>query len=163
MDPTKYEELVSKVAKQMTNVPELVHLSNVKLGRDNKWQGVSGFRHQIDVSLENDKHILLVECKRWNYNVTALVFLTLWARVMDISKAPVSKGRQVRGAIVTSRGFQTGVYKLAKYYKEQVSLFYVTTDEKFEIKSHTHFIGPTSIPSSEKIGDHTVIQLPPSR
>jgi hypothetical protein len=147
----------------MTCVSELVRLGTVKKGRENKWQGASGFVHQIDVSLESDEDVLLVECKHWKDNVTAEVFLTLWARVLDLSKGPESKGRRIMGALVTSRGFQSGVDKLADYYKEHMSAFFVTADGEFKIKSYTAFIYSSSIPSGETFGIPSIIVQPPPR
>lgn len=162
MNSTEYDEMVSKLVRNMTNSPDLIHLGTVKRGLNNKWCGVSGFYHQIDVSLENEREVLLVECKYWKRNVTAQSLLTLLARVIDIAKGPDSKDRLVRGALVTSRGFQRGVDKLGKYYNRCLSTFEVSSDGEFKIKSHTHFIDVQSISSCEKVGIPTIIQNTPA-
>ena len=161
MNSTEYEALVSKVATKMTNYPELIRLGTVNYGSKNKWRGASGFCHQVDVSLENDRDVLLVECKHWKENLKAETFLVQLARVIDIATGPDSKNRAVRGAIVTSRGFQRGVYKLEEHYKRCVSLFKVSSDEEFTVISHTHFIDVSSITSNGEVGTPTIMQHPP--
>jgi hypothetical protein len=43
----------------------------VKWGRANLWQGVSGYQHQIDVSVRGARDLILVECKCWKDKVPA--------------------------------------------------------------------------------------------
>lgn len=161
MLPAEYEELISQIIKRMTNSSQLIEDGEIKSGSKNKWEGKSGFHHQIDVSLENQTDVLLAECKFWTDSVPAEAFLTLWARVLDISRAQIARGRKVRGALVTTKEFQSGVYSLANEYKEQISLFLVSSIDDFEVKMHSHFIKSTSIPSGEKFGTPTITQTKP--
>ena len=140
MTPEEYEGLISTVVSGMTNKYDLIKEGKTKKGRSNSWKGISGFGHQIDVSYENDKDVLLVECKRWKNSIPAATFLALWARVIDIECGQESKGRKFRGALVVSKDFQDGVIKLAKYHEKKISLFRVKTDGSFEIVSHAEFI-----------------------
>jgi len=161
MNSSEYEALTSKVARKMTNYTELVNYGTEKHGRGNKWRGASGFVHQIDVSLESNTDVLLVECKRWKSKVNAATFLALLARLMDIAGGPDAAGRRFRGALVTSEGFQSGVYTLVKHYKRCMSTFVVSQDGEFSVVSHTHFTEPDLIPSGERWWPPRIIQLPP--
>jgi|WetSurMetagenome_2_1015567.scaffolds.fasta_scaffold186168_1 hypothetical protein len=159
MTSKEYEALISEVARKMTCDSQLISAGTIKFGKTNKWAGSSSFQHQIDVSLENDKTILLIECKCWNKKyVSAEAFLTIWARVIDISKSTIAAGRTVRGALVTLGRFNRGVVALAEYYKKEMSLFIVRSVDDFVVKTHTHFIYIPSIPSAEQFGIPTVIQ-----
>jgi hypothetical protein len=142
MSPSEYEALVNTVAYKMTNISVLRTLGNPKSGQSNKWKGASGFCHQIDVSLENDQHVLLIECKQWKENVKPEAFLVLMARVIDISTGPEAGGRRIRGALVTCSGVTSGVNKLVEYYHEKVSLFEVSSDGEFKIIRHTYSVTP---------------------
>ena len=141
----RYEELVASIARQMTNHTSLVELGLERHGLGNKWQGASGYRHQIDVSLEGDKHILLVECKLHGKPLSVETFLTLLARRLDISTGPEVYGREVRAALVSNGGFQRGVITLARYYVRDISLYQAIWNKDYSlgtlaVVSHTHFI-----------------------
>jgi hypothetical protein len=142
MDYAEYQKLVSTVARGLTNSYDLREKGDIKYETRNKWnlwRGVSGFDHRIDVSLANDKDVLLIECKYWGVNVPAIAFLTLWARIKDIEIGPCAEGKKFRGALVVSNGFQDGVEKLAQFYAKEISLFIIDTDGRIKIVSHTHF------------------------
>jgi hypothetical protein len=159
MESNEYEVLISELARKMTCDTQLISAGKIKIGKKNNWLGSSSFAHQIDVSLENDHDVLLIECKCWNTkNIPPEAFLTMWARVIDISKSKIAAGRNVRGALVTSRSFNRGVGTLAEYYKEQMSLFIVRSVDDFIVKAHTHFIRVPSIPSGENFGIPTIVQ-----
>jgi hypothetical protein len=111
--------------------------------------------------MESHKDVLLVECKNWSRRVKASEFLTLLARVVDTAGGSDAASRQVRGALVTSKGLQSGVDTLAEYYKRCMSTFRVSSDGEFRVESHTHFIEPGSILSAEAVGTPTIVQGPP--
>ena len=83
-----YEKLTGTLVQKMTNSSQLIDFGSIKWGRSNKWEGVSGFGHQIDVSLESSQEVLLVECKhiQSKRNVSPDAFLTMRGRVMDIAQ-----------------------------------------------------------------------------
>jgi hypothetical protein len=158
MKDSSYERLIAGIACKLTSYPGLATSGTVGFGRSNVWVGASTFSHQIDVSLQNETDVLLVECKHWqDRNVPPEAFLTMWARVADISQGKACAGRRVRGAVVTTHGFQRGVYVLAGYYQEVMSLFTAKSAQELAVKLHTHFIRPPSIPSEERFGTPSIV------
>jgi len=158
MDSVEYEKLVGSISSKLTNIPELVKRSVLAVGRSNLWEGASGFKHQIDVSLKSEKDILLVECKYWNEPVDASVFLTLFGRIFDIKGNVTYKQNEVRGAIVSKKGWQSGVEELTNYYAAWCSLFRVDSEAEIVEMIHTHFIKPPGISSEEKVGTPRIIK-----
>ena len=107
---TEYEQRVSEIVARLRR-PEY----DVCSGRRNHWKGASGYKHQIDISLRSRGRIVLIECKCWSRNVSAIQLLTLWARVQDIqAKNPKV---QVGGILIANGGFQKGAGTLAKHYE----------------------------------------------
>lgn len=160
MNSTEYENLISQMVTKMTNYTDLINFGAINYGATNKWEGISRFEHQIDVSLDNRTDILLVECKYWKDNVPIEAILTLWARMFDISQGPKGKDRRVRGALVTSKEFQSGVYTFAEsnYYRTQLSLFVVRDIDEFVTKFHRHFINVEGFRVSAPFGKPDLIR-----
>jgi hypothetical protein len=113
------------------------------------------------VSLANQTDVLLVECKYWNSQVKAEAFLTLYGRVLDIGAREKAQGREIRGAIVTRKGAQAGVYTLTRHYGEQMSLFTASSIEDLEVKVHTHFIYLLMLVNTPIFYPPTIPQPPP--
>lgn len=118
-----YEKQVGDIVQKLTSTPgilaslfkpfvddiELIKmLAGVQIKRRTsekpKWQGASGYKHQIDESFstEDEKVILLVECKHWKKAVDFPTFSTFMVRLIDI--ATNSQNRTVLGMIVTPQG-----------------------------------------------------------
>ncbi|MCK4576576.1 restriction endonuclease [candidate division WOR-3 bacterium] len=114
MNPAEYEELVSKIVKMLFKRARDRNPDRIRKGKRNKVQGVSGYRHQIDISLHGSSELVLIECKRWKSKVDVSAFLTFLGRYNDI--VPTFNG-SVNGMLVTTNGFQRGVYKLAEHYR----------------------------------------------
>ena len=111
----EYENVVAEIGKALF---ELVNPSSgfqVKCGDLNKWTGISGYSHQIDVSVETHDSILLVECKNWSSTVDVPSFLTFLSRICDIRAK--HKDKDIGGKVVTTRGYDPGVQTLASFYK----------------------------------------------
>ena len=106
----EYEQLVSEIFPRL-----LKEEHELCFGDCNRWEGKSGYKHQIDVSLRLHDRIELMECKCWSKNVSAAQFLLFWARVHDIQ--PMYPGVKVGGTMIANLGFQPGAETLAKYYK----------------------------------------------
>jgi hypothetical protein len=110
----EYERLVAEIAQ-----PFFKRKNNsafeVNCGRRNRWQGVSGYKHQVDVSLQSTSKIILIECKCWERAVVVSQFLTFLARLQDIK--PMHPSAEVKGVMITNAGFQRGVLILANHYK----------------------------------------------
>ena len=133
-----YEKLIASISESFTNNPKEIKNWKVSTGRENRIEGVSGYKHQIDVCLESDTELLLIECKKWTTNVPVGQYLTLFGRLVDISsKYP---NRNVRAALVTSKGWQSGVTQLNKHYGKKLSLFHVTEIGEVADKIHAAFI-----------------------
>jgi hypothetical protein len=116
---------------------EGVKPQQVKHGRSNRWKGISGFPHQIDVSVEGEKDILLAECKCWKRKVDVPRFLTFFARLSDIRLGLKEQHRTIYAAVVTTKGFQSGITKLAPYC--DIKLHTVTSPTDFVAQYKDHF------------------------
>ena len=145
MKAEEYEQLVGNISQGLTNDAGLMSMVRKQVGRNNLWEGASGFRHQIDVSIDNDTDALLIECKLWTSGVRAIEFLTHLGRLIDIRDNPKNKHRNIRGALVTSQKWQSGVEVLVRYYSEICSVFVVNEESEIVKMIHTHFIRLPSI------------------
>jgi hypothetical protein len=163
MNAHEYEALISHVARKLTNDTQLIHSGVIEYGKANRWVGKAGFYHQIDVSLENDKSVVLIECKHWGKKLSVEAFLTMWARVIDIDRGERANEREVRGVLATSKGFQAGVRALTECYSMQMSLFVVRSVDDLIVELHRHFVRPSSIKSEEQFGTPTIITRAPLR
>lgn len=130
MTPRDYEQVVVELSKELYKLAEGNASLDVAEGPDNKWKGASTYRHQIDVSIEGSKDIILIECKNWSTKVTVPAFLTFLARVMDI--APAQTTKTIHSKIVTTVGFDPGVRILADYYK--IDLHHVRSASEFALQ-----------------------------
>jgi hypothetical protein len=110
----EYEVLVAEIAQPFFEGKD-DSAFEVKFGRRNRWRGVSGYEHQIDVSLQSISKVVLIECKCWDRNVAVSQFLTFLGRVQDIK--PMHPNAAVEGVMITNVGFQKGVFTLANHYK----------------------------------------------
>jgi hypothetical protein len=136
-DGNEYERIVAVLGKALFETAENSGNFLVKYGGSNKWIGVSGYNHQIDVSAQSNETILLIECKNWGSNVGVPSFLTFLARVIDIrSNFPDKK---VIGKIVTTIGFDRGVKMLASYY--EIELDKVKNENEFLLRFQQYGIG----------------------
>lgn len=138
MTSSEYEELVAGIAKEFSNNPLDSKTWTIKHGRANRIEGFSSFKHQIDVSLECDSDIVLIECKMWTKNITVSEYLVLLGRVLDIKKRNPNK--RVRGAMVTTKGWQPGVSTLNSTYNDHCSLFNVSRVGEVLERIHKAFI-----------------------
>jgi hypothetical protein len=94
--------------------------ANIHCGAKNKIGGISGFLHQIDVSVKYGASLLLIECKCWKKKIDPVTVLAHHSRVLDIQKRNPSMS--VRGAIASRRTSTAGVKKLAETYSIELDL-----------------------------------------
>jgi hypothetical protein len=139
----EYEKITAEIEAELFEQVEGLKPEQVKHGRSNLWAGISGFPHQIDVSVEGEKDVLLAECKCWIQNVDVDRFLTFLARILDIR--PTEQGRMIHSAVVTTKGFDSGITKLAGYYG--INLHTVTSPTDFVLKYKNLF----SISKSDQV------------
>jgi hypothetical protein len=140
----EYERITSEIeaavfAQVEGPKPELKH------GRSNHWEGIAGYPHQIDVSVEGEKDILLAECKCWKKTVNVPPFLTFLGRILDI-RLKNQGGKKIHGAVATTIGFQSGIKKLADHY--EIELHTVTSPTEFAVKYKNLF----SISKGDRVG-----------
>ena len=57
----EYEKITAEIEAALFEQVEGLKPEQVKHGRSNLWAGISGFPHQIDVSVEGEKDVLLAE------------------------------------------------------------------------------------------------------
>ncbi|MCB8981993.1 MAG: restriction endonuclease [Ardenticatenaceae bacterium] len=114
MTPQEYEKTTSEIAQSIFERVEGIDPKQVRYGNQNRLQGKSGYKHQIDVSVEGLNDLILIECKYWDRRVSAEAILTFLGRIHDIK--PMFD-KQIHSVIVTNVGFQSGVKQLAKYYE----------------------------------------------
>lgn len=153
MPCNEYEKLIYSISERFTNNPNANIIWKSSTGRNNRIEGISGYKHQIDVYLESDNDILLIECKKWTTNVPVGQYLTLFGRLVDISSKYPNK--KVRAALVTSKGWQSGVTQLNNHYGKKLSLFHVTEIGEVADKIHTAFIFGSATSKSTVFGNLT--------
>ena len=158
MEGTEYEELIDSISHRMTNDSRLRTLGRKRFGRNNKWTGASGFEHQIDVSLQNDTDALLIECKCWTQRVEPEHFLTFFGRLIDIRNAE-GLSLNIRGALVTTARWTSGVAQLREYYSRLCSLYRVEETGEIADIAHRHFIELPFVPSGARIFPPTIEQI----
>ena len=117
---TSFENHVRQFAEGIEY--ELSRASNpgqAKSGSKNKHEGISGFKHQIDISVEAPNgNLVVIECKRFGKPVRLQDVLVFLGRVLDIEakRAP----RSVTGVIVTTKRFTKHGHSLALHYSIQL-------------------------------------------
>jgi len=125
----EYERITSQIVSSIYQRVEGIDPEQVRYGRNNKYMGISGYKHQIDVSLQGAENLLLVECKCWRSTVGVDIVLVFLGRVHDISQ---NFNGKIHSVIVTTKGFQSGAQKVAEYYK--ITLAEVRSADEFVIR-----------------------------
>ncbi|MBN1287044.1 MAG: restriction endonuclease [Anaerolineae bacterium] len=120
MNAQEYEEFVARIVKSAHKQVKELQPEQVGSGRTNHIEGVSGHKHQIDVSIRDDEDLILVECKRRKRRVTVEHVLAFLGRIYDIGQK--FKKHTVHGTIVTTVGFQPGAKKVADHYEIELHL-----------------------------------------
>ena len=75
MTSHEYERITKSLFACIVEQVEGVTPQHVQYGLRNRVKGDSGYRHQIDVSVEGTRDLLLVECKMWKDRVRVPAFL----------------------------------------------------------------------------------------
>jgi hypothetical protein len=138
MNASDYERVTGEIANSVFARPEGSPCLNVKIGNKSKWQGQSGFVHQIDVAIEGDTDIIMIECKHWkNRCIKAEHLLTFIARIADIR--PVVQ-KKIHPVVVTPHKFQSGCHKLGRFYDVDLEIISSAGNFAFEYKG-IRFVG----------------------
>ncbi len=114
-----FEKLTKKIVEEVKKVSPNLQNAVIDHGTTNKIEGASGFKHQIDVSIEIPKEkFILVECKRYKSKVTLPDMLILIARIDDIRK---KKKINVSGIFFTTVGYTKPARKVGSYYNIELN------------------------------------------
>ena len=114
MTSKEYEILVADIACKFEHYLQGSTFKILK-GQDNKWEGISTCKHQIDVSIERDNDIYLIECKKYTKKSIELSdILVLYSRIVDIQG---KHNKKIKGIFFTTTRYHSGVIKFGNYYK----------------------------------------------
>jgi len=110
MNPhTEFEQFTQQVYQKLLNNSVL---KNIKVLHNVKMKGKSGCEHQIDVYWEYEKdmslHRVAIECKNYNRHVPIGKVRDFLGVLQDLDN--------VRGIMVSNKGFQDGAKKFAEHY-----------------------------------------------
>ena len=115
MTPTQQEKFVAAIARKMAEAHEGAGNADVQSGPRNRVRGLSGFPHQVDVSVSTTEDLVLYECKYWGRKVGPDAILAFAARGIDIQGA--MPGRRVTLNIVVKDDLTAGAAQLAEFFR----------------------------------------------
>ena len=133
MDSSRQELVTAKLVAGMITGPGAGEHPTVQSGPTNKWEGASGHRHQIDVSVEwAGERLILVECKFAgpNRGISVSDALVHYGRVHDIQQR--LPDLQVEGWLVTNKPIQPGATKICSHYG--ITVHTVTSPSEFMLE-----------------------------
>jgi hypothetical protein len=117
--PKTFEKVAKEIAEEVKKASPNLQKAVINYGRKNRIEGASGFRHQIDVSIEiPGEKLFLVECKRYKSKVTLSHMLVLIARIDDICK---KKRNKVSGIFFTTIGYTKPAKEVGSYYNIELN------------------------------------------
>lgn len=126
----EYELLVDNLVGELTkSIPRFI---GAKIGsaKNNRFQGVSGYKHQIDVSIKTDKLLILIECKHYSKKIGVSEILIMSARDIDIKKS--NQELSTHSYIITTKGETRNVLGLKKEFGVGVDI--VTSIEEYSMQ-----------------------------
>ena len=134
MTPTEYELLVQKLVDELASAFSDMAGNVIGSGARNRISGLSGYKHQIDVSMTAGEWLILVECKRWNTKIGVEEVLVLASRVADIN--PTVPGRQIWVSMVSCKGATRGAQALARHFHLNVDT--VESPHEYAVRLRNH-------------------------
>jgi hypothetical protein len=144
----KFENLTKEIVQAVMNVSPNLQDAVIRDGPTNRIEGASGFKHQIDVSIEvPSEKLFLVECKHYKSKVTVSDMLVLIARIDDISK---KKSIKVMGCFFTTKGYTEPARKVGSCYNIELNTFTDINSFAVHVAGNT-FIKPAPIKIVTKI------------
>lgn len=121
MNASIYERLTKEIVDEVMKASPNLQGANRGHGPRNRIEGASGFKHQIDVSIEiAGGKIVLVECKCYKSLVTVSDMLILVARIDDIRK---KRNEQVSGCFFTTKGYTKPAEQVGIFYGIELNTF----------------------------------------
>lgn len=155
MSSDQYEQLVAEIIVGICADSRGLKSLCLGSGRTNRISGKSGYDHQIDVSLHDDKRLFIVECKCWSDPIGVEEVLVLAARAVDI--AAHMEGRNVFSIIVSTKPASAGAQKLASHFG--VSLEVAKSASEFGLRIGRHVaIGVADSATASDYVEATVIR-----
>ena len=121
MNDHEYELLVSELIAGLAKSTQL-RSHDIGSGKKNLVAGASGFRHQIDVSLQDHHSLFLWEVKYWTRKVGAEAILILASRLEDIRKHRPNTA--VHASIVSTKHATKGAWLLAAHFEIKINVVY---------------------------------------
>lgn len=134
MSSDEYEQLVASIVGGICKGAGDLNALSLGSGRSNRITGASGYDHQIDVSLQDDKRLFIVECKCWSDPIGVQEILVLAARAIDI--AALLKGSIVSKIIVSTQPATAGAQKLAGHFGVALEVARSSADFGLRIGRH---------------------------
>ena len=139
MTPAEYEELVKQLLEELSKSFKDLN-GRFTYGAKNRLLGTSEYKHQIDVSFENDRWLILIECKRWNRLIGVEEMLVLASRRVDIEAA--NPHRHTWLSIASREGATRSAMTLAKHFRISIDTVRSTKEYAMRLRSRIN-VGAT--------------------
>jgi len=110
----EYEHLVSEICRTMCVTSPSINDLEVAWGAKNRLLGASGYKHQIDVSLEGHGRTFVFECKHWKRKIGLEEVLVLASRLADLQAARPES--HISAAMVSLQQATRGAQQLARHF-----------------------------------------------
>lgn len=124
MTADEYEVLLADIVKGMQESSPGLSGEVVGCGRKNRIPGASGYKHQIDVSLDLSykelNKFFIIECKRWKEKIGAAPILVLASRTKDIQE--IHPSCTVTSIMASVEGVTGPGCKLAEHFGIQIEI-----------------------------------------
>lgn len=150
---TEYENFVAKLIKGIQDSKRKI--TDLGKGQTNKIEGISGIKHQIDVSFIDHSFtspiLVLIECKRFQDDSVALEHIKVLQATRDdiIQNQKLKSLSSVKSIIVTTVGVQSGAQKYADFYG--INIEKLPHDEKNFTFQYENIISAGIVISSGKM------------
>ena len=138
-DPYDYEIAVGELVQQIAKSKKINLLEEPRGGRENKIEGASGYKHQIDISCkykskDDIKRLKIIECKLKSEfikrpKVGINEMLIFHARIRDIQEY-FGDNYWVEGNMITTNGYTRNVANYANHYRDKISINTYQKDKK---------------------------------
>ena len=132
----KYERETATIVQSVVDRVKGRGETSVLRGASNRIRGVSGYGHQVDVSVWSDGDLFLIECKYLHKRVPLAAVLVLLGRIADI--AATDRYETVVGAFATLKGGNRNAERVAAAHS--IELHVVTSANDFAMRYQDHLV-----------------------
>ena len=136
MNPEHYEALIAEIARGINSLTPGLENICICSGRTNYMQGLSGYRHQIDVSFFYKESIYIIECKCWKRKLGVQEVLTLAGRAKDIQDSCAQ--HTVIPVLISIKGASRYASPLAEYFNIKIEIAESAHDFGLKIGNFIH-------------------------